>query len=77
MLAERSIEGTTVNARVREAGQAARALIGRAAYLEKLAGRPRTDPTERTRLTGRARELRGAAELLLSEICELSRQPSV
>lgn len=59
---------------VREAEQAARRLLERAAHLEKRAGRPRADPAERLSLTARARELREDAEVLLAEISELSRR---
>jgi hypothetical protein len=82
MLADPTTEQTTVaalepfkvRAHVREAEQAARGLIARAAHLEKRAERPRADDLERMRLRSQARELRAAAGLLLAEISELSRQ---
>jgi hypothetical protein len=77
MLVEQSIDTPALRVRIREAEQAARALISRAAHLEKLAARPHTDAADRTRLTLRARELRAAAEPLLREICELSRPPAL
>jgi hypothetical protein len=77
MLAEQPIDGAARKIRVREAEQAARALLGRASYLEKLAERPRTGSTDRRRLSRTARELRTAADQLLAEICELSRQAVV
>jgi hypothetical protein len=74
MLAEPSIEATAVRVHVREAERAARGLIVRAAHMEKRAGRPRTDSTDRLSLNARARELRADAEVLLAEISELSRR---
>jgi len=82
MIADPTTEQTTVatlrplkvRAHVREAEQAARGLIVRAAHMEKRAGRPRADELERMRLRSQAQELRAAAALLLAEISELSRQ---
>jgi hypothetical protein len=72
-----SFDPLRVRADVREAEQAARRLIARAAHLEKRAGRPRTDSDERMNLAAKARELRAAAEPLLAEISELSRRVSL
>jgi hypothetical protein len=63
-----------VRAHVREAEHAARWLIARAAHMEKRAGRPRIDATERVSLDAKARELRADAGALLGEIAELVRQ---
>jgi hypothetical protein len=67
-------QAARVRAHVRQAEQAARQLIARAAHMEKRAARPRTAVTERMRLDANARELRAAADALLAEISELSRQ---
>jgi hypothetical protein len=61
-------------AHAREAEQAARRLIARAAHLEKRAGRLRIGATERMSLDAKARELRAEADLLLSEVAELARR---
>ena len=74
MSPERTNETTAIRAHVREAEQAARRLIVRAAHLEKRAQRTRTDATERLSLTARARELRADAGVLLAEVSELSRR---
>ncbi len=74
MPAQGTIETTAIRAHVREAEQAARRLIVRAAHLEKRALRPRADVAERLSLTVRARELRSDAHALLAEVSELSRQ---
>ena len=74
MLVERPVGSNELRALTRESEQAARRLIARAAHLEKRATRPRIDQTERSDLNSRAQELRAAAELLLTEVCELSRQ---
>ena len=69
-----STDVIAIRAHVREAEHAARRLIVRAAHLEKLARRPRTDPTERLSLDARAVELRADARALLAEVSELSGQ---
>jgi hypothetical protein len=74
MLAERPLNTGEIRTLVRETQHAARGLIERAAYLEKRARRYRTDPGERADLNSRAQELRTAAELLLADVSELSRQ---
>ena len=74
MLAERPIEAGEIRALARETEQTARRLISRAAHLEMRANRPRTDPSERADLSSRAQALRAAAEMLLAEVCELSRR---
>jgi len=74
MLAERPTDPTTIRAYVRDSEHAARRLIVRAAHLEKLARRPRTDAAERLGLTARALELRADAAALRAEISELSRR---
>ena len=68
------VERNELRALTRESEQAARRLIARAAHLEKRAGRPRIDQRERSDLNSRAQQMRAAAELLLAEVCELSRQ---
>jgi len=73
MSAEPKTTPFSIRLRRREAEQAARNLIVRAAYIEKRAGRARLDSAERASLDARARELRDAAELLRTEISELSR----
>jgi hypothetical protein len=70
------VQAALVRAHVREAEHAARRLIARAAHMEKRAARPRTALSERTRLDATARDLRAAADVLLAEISELSRQVS-
>jgi hypothetical protein len=70
----RSTDATAIRAHVRETEHAARRLIVRAAYLEKLARRPRTDPIERVSLDARAVELRADARALLAKVSELSGQ---
>jgi len=67
-------DATAIRAHVREAEHAARRLIVRAAHLEKLARRPRTDPVERVSLDARAVELRADARALLAEVSALSGQ---
>jgi hypothetical protein len=67
-------DATALRVHVRESEQAARRLIARAAYMEKRAGRPGADPVERSDLIEIAQELRRAAQVLLTEISELSRQ---
>jgi hypothetical protein len=74
---EPMIEALARRTRAREADRAARSLIARAAHLEKRAERPRVPPSERTHLNARARELRTAAELLLTDISEVSRSGNV
>lgn len=74
MLSERPTEPMAIRAHAREAEHAARRLIMRAAYLEKLAQRPRASTAERVGLNSRARELRADAAALLAEISELSRR---
>ena len=74
MLVERPIDSNELRALTRQSEQAARRLIARAAHLEKRARRSRIDQAERSDLNSRAQELRAAAELLLTEVCELSRQ---
>lgn len=76
MAAEAITAPFSIRARVREADQAARHLILRAAYMEKRAERARAGSVERMQLDARARELREAAETLLSEVSELSRRAS-
>ena len=71
---ERPAEAGEIRALARETEQAARRLLSRAAHLEKRASRPRTDPSECANLKSQAVELRTAADLLLVEVCELSRQ---
>jgi len=73
-LTEGSTEAGEILALVRETDQAARRLLTRAAHLERLAGRCRTDGIERADLDSHAEELRAAAELLLVEVCALSRR---
>jgi hypothetical protein len=73
---ERPIEPAEIRVIARESEQAARRLITRAAHLEKRASRSRIDRNERSDLNSRAQELRAAAEVLLAEVCELSRQAS-
>jgi hypothetical protein len=67
-----STDAAAIRAHVREADQAARRLIMRAAHLEKRARRPRADPAESMSLENRARELRADASALLAEVSELS-----
>jgi hypothetical protein len=67
-----STDAAVIRAHVREADQAARRLIMRAAHLEKRARRPRADPTESVSLEARALELRADARALLAEVSELS-----
>jgi hypothetical protein len=74
MLSERTTEPTAIRAQVRETERSARRLIVRAAYLEKLARRPRAGAAERLSLETRALELRADAATLLAQISELSRQ---
>jgi hypothetical protein len=69
-----STDATAIRAHVREADQAARRLITRAAHLEKRARRPAADPTERVSLEARALQLRADAHLLLAEVSALSGQ---
>ena len=72
MVPEAATETIAVRARVREAEQAARGLLARAAHMEKRAGRRQVHLAERTTLHDRAQELRTAADALWREICELS-----
>jgi hypothetical protein len=74
MLAGPSTDVVTIRNHLRDADQAARRLIARAAYMERLARRPGASSTERARLDDRAQELRGAAAALSAAICDLSRQ---
>ena len=74
MLAAPSIEVIAIRNHVRGADEAARRLIARAAYMEKLARRPGANSNERVRLDETARELRAAAAALTAEVCDLSRQ---
>jgi hypothetical protein len=74
MLAEARIEPAVLRAHVREADQAARRLLARAAHMEKRASRARVGSIERVNLDDRARELRAAAQALLTEVSELSRR---
>lgn len=67
-------DASVIRAHVRESEQTARRLISRAAYLEKLAGRPRTGEAERLSLETTARDLRAAADKITGEICALCRQ---
>lgn len=76
MAAETTSAPFSIRARIREAEQAARNLIVRAAYIEKRAERARADSAERLELNARARELREAAEVLRAEISELSHDVS-
>jgi hypothetical protein len=74
ILAGAVTDATAIRAHLREAEHAARRLIDRAAHLEKRAARAQADSAERMRLDGSARELRAAAQALMAEISELSRQ---
>jgi hypothetical protein len=74
MLAEPPTQPAAIRSYVREAEQAARRLLVRAAHLEKRADRPRADAAERLRLNARAQELRADAQALLAEVSELSRR---
>ena len=74
MFTELSPDARLARSHAREVDHAARRLIVRAVHLEKLARRLRADSDERVRLEARARDLRLAAEALLSEVSELSKQ---
>jgi hypothetical protein len=74
MLAEPPLQVCEIRALVRQSELAARRLIARAAHLEKLARRARTGSDQRLDLNARALEMRAAAELLLTEVSELSRK---
>jgi hypothetical protein len=73
MAAKTTTAPFSLRARMREAEMTARNLIARAAYIEKRAKRAGVDSVERTSLDARARMLRADADLLLTEISELSR----
>jgi hypothetical protein len=71
---ELAIETSTIRAQLRESEQDARRLIARAAHIEKRAQRACADSPEYLCLSAIARELRAAAEQLLTEASELSRR---